>query len=189
MGEFEELSDSQIDEIRSALKRRIASSTAAAVAREARLGERTLAKFVSGESKRPRGNILAALSLWYDGEQYRGRPRTKEQVVREAPSMTFNAPSPADQSWQLAMRTMVAQSRLVAELAEKTREAQEPVIRFLEQMDEMYRRPPAETVSPPTEAPTRPVSRAKLDETGRRQLEADSEKAAGASKRPRRKAV
>lgn len=141
-----------IEELRSKVQAALKRMSAERIASEAgSITAKSVLNFASGDVSTPRHEQREAL------ERFVGRPnfmrRVRESAVKETLPPIYQANPVPDSSWQLVMKTMVAQSRLVAELAEKTREAQEPVIRFLEQMDEMYKRPadaPAPTGEPVT---------------------------------------
>jgi hypothetical protein len=80
-------------------------------------------------------------------------------------------PSAGDPSWQLALKTMRAQAQLVYDLAQKTQEAQLPVLNFLKAMEEGYAR---SGEMPKAEDPTPSSLTATADETIRRTQEQDA---------------
>lgn len=129
-----------------ALRQRIdvrlkAGARLSTLAREMGVGDQSLRAFWANPERVPYEETWELFRSWWDAERYRSRMVTQSpNSVREGTPPAYGSPL-GDPSWQLVMKTMVAQSKLVADLAEKTREAQEPVIRFLEQLDEMYKRP------------------------------------------------
>lgn len=132
-----------------ALRQRIdvrlkAGARPSTLAREIGMGDQAFRKFVDTPSRVPYDETWHLFRNWYDAEKYRARPASLAE-----PIPTAYGASPTNPSWLLVMKTMRAQAQLVADLAEKTREAQEPVIRFLEQMDEMYKRPADAPASEP----------------------------------------
>lgn len=156
----------ELEQLRQLVQRALVNTSAERIAADAGgITAKSVLNFASRSVVKPRNDQRLALERWADR-------LSTARVVREVGPEYGAVPGVTDQSWQLVMTTMVAQARLVFDLAEKTREAQEPVLRFLEGLQQMYRQP-----VPTAPPPTPDVTGEELEAATARQLRADAKAA------------
>lgn len=114
-----------VEKTRSKIKSAISTLGVDNVSEATGIEPQTLKDFAGGKVHAPRGaNWVAALNYV---PRHEGTQRVAE-IVESDYALASN--------WALVVQAMRSQARLVTELAEKTREAQAPVIAFLDRLAE-----------------------------------------------------